>query len=134
METACELARRLSKPSLCLDVGETRLVRKLAEVAKRFVREQARAFVVARTEVPLAEVLIQDCTPLRTCEMHVKGEGKAYKGMNGWCSASLCSTWSVRGVSFSATLGAWETKRQPATTQLGWTSRQAPEAWATRAS
>ena len=48
---------------------------KLAEVSTEFLRLVAHRLVADRLDAPMAEVMTQDCTPLRTATMHVGGQG-----------------------------------------------------------
>jgi hypothetical protein len=83
---------RLSRPSLCLNSHEVQTVCKLAEVSKRFLRVVAERFVSHRRDFPIAEVLIQDCTPLRTATIHVGGSGSAHVTRRG----RQCREWLVQ--------------------------------------
>ena len=73
MSNAVEKLICVSQPSLCLDSSKILEVHKLAEVIKAFTRVQGEEFVKKRSDAPLAEILMQDVTPLRTCTMHVSG-------------------------------------------------------------
>lgn len=70
-----DLIARFSKPSLCLSSGELPVISKLAEVIKRFLRVQCVKLVESCRTEPLAEILTQDATPLRTCTVHSSGAG-----------------------------------------------------------
>ena len=56
-------------------MSETQEVEKLAEVIKCFLRHECEEFVQARLASPIAEVLLQDVTPLRTSTVHSSGSG-----------------------------------------------------------
>ncbi len=66
---------RFGQPSACLDSADVRAVSKLAEVSTESLRLVAHRFVADRLDAPMAEVMTQDCTPLRTATMHVGGRG-----------------------------------------------------------
>ena len=68
--SACDELVRLSQPTLCLSSTQLDLVAKLAEVSKEFMQMRARLFVQNRLESPIAEIILQDATPLRTCTVH----------------------------------------------------------------
>ena len=101
MSNAVEKLIRVSQPSLCLDASEILEVHKLAEVIKAFTRVQGEEFVKKRSDAPLAEILMQDVTPQRTCTMHVSGADKLHVVRRG----RKCSEWLLQRLFLCDSLG-----------------------------
>ena len=66
-----EAVEALSKPSTVLIGRDVEKVWKLAEALKRFLRDCARLFILARLHLPLLEVFMSDGTPL-SCTTRVR--------------------------------------------------------------
>lgn len=79
-----------SVPSLCLTSADVRRVCKLAEVAKRFLHLEACRSVHERQYHPIAEVLIQDTTPLKTSTVHVGTSARLVR------KGRSCKEWLVQ--------------------------------------
>ena len=75
MASACREIARLSQPSLCFSQSDVKKVEQLVEVINVFFKHQCEEFVQARLASPIAEVLLQDVTPLRTSTVHSAGSG-----------------------------------------------------------
>jgi hypothetical protein len=83
---ASEDVVRLAVPSRCLEDNEIRMVQRLAELSKDFLKLRAEQFVRQRASLPLAEIVMQDATPLKTSSVHVGGDDRAKivrKGRSG---------------------------------------------------
>ena len=77
MAVAAEILR-LSQPSLTLSASDVQEVQKLAEVLKLFMQHQGEKFVNTRLDEPIAEVIMQDITPIMTHTVHSsRSEGLA---------------------------------------------------------
>ena len=101
MSNAVENIIRVSQPSLCLDASEILEVHKLAEVIEAFTSVQGEEFVKKRSDAPLAEILMQDVTPLRTCTMHVSGADKLHVVRRG----RKCREWLLQRLFLCDSLG-----------------------------
>lgn len=73
--SACSEVVRYAMPSLCLSSTDLDSVSKLAEGLHQFLRLRAERFVRGKASAPVAEVLVQDGTPLRTTTVHTTGVG-----------------------------------------------------------
>ena len=68
-----EAIRRYSRASACLSCGDLRTVERLAECGKELVLMKAVNFVRDRIDLPMCEIAMQDCMPLRTSTVHIAG-------------------------------------------------------------